>query len=163
MSLYLFRYNQLIIQNFLLGFSLFLLTEILIFIGLFVSWFYCGLNPSIWLGAAWAPEILQEPTPFFMPLYGTIILFISSCSLMWFELVFQLRFNSSELANALTLTIGMGIHFIGIQILEFSRLPFSFSDSIFSNLFFTITGLHLIHILIGLILLATLYCRLGVR
>ena len=44
------------------------------------------------------------------------------------------------------------------QFIEFSRLPFNYNDSIYSTMFYSITGLHLLHVVIGTILLLfTLY------
>lgn len=45
------------------------------------------------------------------------------------------------------------MHFLICQYIEFSRLPFNFKDSIYGTLFYSITGLHLIHVLIGSVLL----------
>ena len=55
------------------------------------------------------------------------------------------------------------IHFLTIQILEFTRLPFTFTDSIYGNLFFSITGLHFLHIIIGLMLLTIVTYRIVFR
>lgn len=62
---------------------------------------------------------------------------------------------------SLILTIGAGLHFLLIQILEFTRLPFSFTDSIYGNLFYSITGLHFLHILVGLSLLFIVLYRIS--
>ena len=148
-----YNYSQIVIKDFLLGFSLFLFTELLVFIALFWSWFYSAINPSIWLGGCWPPIGIEAPQHLGLPLYSTFILFTSSCFLVWFELALQLRSRQAEVILALTLTCGFGLHFLAIQILEFTRLPFSFTDSIYGNLFFAITGLHFLHIIIGLTLL----------
>ena len=82
---------------------------------------------------------------------------------MWFELSLQLRSRCSEVLGALVCTIFTGLHFLTVQILEFTRLPFSFTDSIYANLFYSITGLHFLHILVGLILLIIVYYRLTLQ
>lgn len=155
-----FQYSKTVIKDFLLGFSLFLMTEILIFIALFWSWIYSAINPSIWVGAVWPPIGIQAPNPLGLPLYSTFVLFTSSCSLVWFELALQTRSRFAEILLALVLTIGAGLHFLSIQILEFTRLPFTFTDSIYGNLFFSITGLHFLHIIVGLFLLIIVTYRL---
>ena len=45
-----FQYTKTVINNFLLGFLLFLMTEFLIFTALFWAWVYTAINPSIWVG-----------------------------------------------------------------------------------------------------------------
>lgn len=152
-----YYFSKIVIKDFILGFSLFLLTEILIFVALFWAWTYSAINPSIWVGSVWPPVGIQAPNPTALPLYSTYILFTSSCSLMWFELALQLRSRQAEVLLALTLTLSNGLFFLVIQTLEFIRLPFTFTDSIYGNLFFSITGLHFLHIIVGLFLL-TLVC-----
>ena len=158
-----FNYSNLVIKDFLLGFCLFLMTEILIFIALFWSWVYSAINPSIWVGGVWPPIGIQAPNPLALRLYSTLVLFTSRCSLVWFELALQVRSRFSEIFLSLVLTIGAGLHFLSIQILEFTRLPFSFTDSIYGNLFFSITGLHFLHIIIGLMLLTIVTYRIVFR
>lgn len=155
-----FRYTSIVIQDFLLGFLLFLLTEFLIFVALFAVWLYCAINPSIWVGGVWPPQAVYSPQPLYLPLYSTFILFTSSCSLIWFELSLQLRLPGTETLLALGLTIFAGFHFLLIQIIEFSRLPFNFSDSIYASTFYAITGLHFLHIIVGLGLLTGVLVRL---
>ena len=100
-----FHYSKTVINDFLLGFCLFLMTEILIFIALFWSWIYSSINPSIWIGGIWPPIGIQAPNPLALPLYSTFVLFTSSCSLVWFELALQVRSRFSEIFLSLVLTI----------------------------------------------------------
>ena len=55
--------------------------------------------------------------------------------------------------NFLLWVIFLGLHFLLTQFIEYSRLSISFNDSINSVLFFSITGLHLLHVVIGLLFL----------
>ena len=90
--------------------------------------------------------------------YITIILFTSSCYITWAELSLKLRLNRVETITALSLGIYASVHFLMCQFIEFSRLPFNYNDSIYSTMFYSITGLHLLHVVIGTILLLfTLY------
>lgn len=50
------------------------------------------------------------------------------------------------------------------QYIEFSRLPFTFRDTMYGTLFYSITGLHLCHVLIGsLLLFITLFLLLNIQ
>ena len=49
--------------------------------------------------------------------------------------------------------------FISLQIKEFRILALSINDSLYSSLFFFLTGLHFFHLSIGLILLIYFWCR----
>ena len=48
--------------------------------------------------------------------------------------------------------------FISLQIKEFRILALSINDSLYSSLFFFLTGLHFFHLSIGLILLIYFWC-----
>jgi len=155
-----FFYSKIIIKNFVLAFSFFLLTECLIFFALFWSLLYFSVNPAFWVGGVWPPIGIQAPSPFGLAFYNTFILFSSSCSLIWVELAIQTRARQSEVIIGLTLTIGAGIHFVCCQLLEFTRVSFTMNDGIYGCLFYSITGIHFIHILIGLFLIILLWCRI---
>merc|ERR1712061_393961 len=47
--------------------------------------------------------------------------------------------------------------FISLQIKEFSIMGLSINDSVYSCLFFFLTGLHFFHLLVGLFLLSLLF------
>lgn len=154
-----YDYYKIVTQNIVLGFNIFLLTEIIIFGSLFWCWLYSSINPAIWVGGVWPPVGIEAPNPLGLPLYNTFILFTSSCSLVWMELALQIRSRESEVLLALVLTISAGTHFLLCQILEFTRLPFNYADSIYSSLFYSITGLHFLHIIVGLVFLLLTFIR----
>jgi cytochrome c oxidase subunit 3 len=137
----------------ILGFNLFLLTEVLIFILLFWSWFHASMTPTIWIGNVWPTNGLIAPKWWGIALYNTLILFISSCYITWAELSLKLRQNQVETLTALFLGIQASLHFLVCQYIEFSRLPFCYRDSIYGTIFYSTTGLHLLHVMAGTILL----------
>jgi heme/copper-type cytochrome/quinol oxidase subunit 3 len=53
--------------------------------------------------------------------------------------------------------------FVGIQLMEWHGRPFSLSSSAYGSLFFTITGFHMAHVILGLLLLLplTIWSGLG--
>ena len=51
----------------------------------------------------------------------------------------------------------LGISFISLQIKEFRIIGLSINDSVYSCLFFFLTGLHFFHLLLGLLLLSLLF------
>jgi heme/copper-type cytochrome/quinol oxidase subunit 3 len=50
-------------------------------------------------------------------------------------------------------TVVLGTIFLGLQIYEFARAEFSPTDHAYASLWFTVLGLHGLHVLIGLLLL----------
>lgn len=135
------------------AFNIFLLTEVLVFVVLFWSWFHASIIPTIWIGNIWPSVGIEAPKWWGIGLYNTIILFTSSCYITWAELSLKLRSNKIETLTALILGVYASIHFLTCQYIEFSRLPFNYRDSIYGTMFYSITGLHLLHVVIGTILL----------
>jgi cytochrome c oxidase subunit 3 len=57
----------------------------------------------------------------------------------------------------------LGTIFVGIQLKEWHDHPYGLTTHLYGSLYFTITGFHLMHVLVGLIVLAflTLWTALG--
>lgn len=153
------NYNIIIYWNFILGFILFLITELIIFISVFWSWFHMSLIPNITYGGVW--PLYEFPTInwFGLALYNTLILYVSSCFISYWEISIKTKINKHNNLNFLYWVILLGLHFLLVQFIEYSRLPITINDSINSVLFFSITGLHLIHVIIGLIFLIIAFLR----
>ncbi len=49
----------------------------------------------------------------------------------------------------------LGLIFVALEFLEWKSKPFSLSDSLYSSLYFTTTGIDLVHLVIGIIAVAT--------
>merc|ERR1711861_18074 len=47
--------------------------------------------------------------------------------------------------------------FISLQIKEFRNMGFSINDSVYSSVFFFLTGLHFFHVVVGIILISILF------
>lgn len=137
----------------------------LIFIVLFWTYYNCSFYPSIWLGNTWPGVGLSHKIQWWSAgLYNSCILLLSSCFITWADLTLKLRTNIIESVTALVSAIFISIHFLMCQYIEFSRLPFTFRDTMYGTLFYSITGLHLCHVLIGsLLLFITLFLLLNIQ
>jgi len=60
----------------------------------------------------------------------------------------------------LLLTILLGLLFEMLQIIEYSLTPFNINDLVFGNIFYFLTGLHGLHVFIGIIFLSICFIRL---
>jgi cytochrome c oxidase subunit 3 len=56
---YLATYTPVAQKNLLLGIVLFIISEVMIFFGVFWGYFHSSLNPSVELGAIWPPKELE--------------------------------------------------------------------------------------------------------
>jgi heme/copper-type cytochrome/quinol oxidase subunit 3 len=50
----------------------------------------------------------------------------------------------------------LGAIFVGVQLLEWKAKPFSFGSELYGSVFFTITGFHMAHVVVGVIVLLIL-------
>jgi cytochrome c oxidase subunit III len=56
----------------------------------------------------------------------------------------------------MALAIALGICFIVIQLIEWNRRTYDMTSDLYGSLYFTITGFHLCHVVIGLLVLLLL-------
>src|SRR5207244_4523560 len=88
----------------------------------------------------------------------TVTLRTSSFTMHW-SLQPIKRGNRAGLKAGLTLTFLMGLAFLLTQLLEYARIGFTPHDTAFGTVFFSLTGLHGAHVLVGLTILAAMATR----
>jgi cytochrome c oxidase subunit 3 len=95
-----------------------------------------------------------------LPLLNTFILLLSGVTLT----ISHKSLLIGDLLNTkirLILTILLGLLFESLQIIEYCITPFNINDSVFSNVFYFLTGLHGFHVLVGIIFLIICFLRLN--
>jgi cytochrome c oxidase subunit 3 len=132
----------------LLGIYFFIASEVMLFGSFFTAYFFARVVVH---KGPWPPEPFELPV--YLALLNTIILVTSSFSMHW-ALQSIKRNNRSGLIAGLALTFGLGLTFLLIQAMEFTRLGFAPSDLAFGSTFYGLTGLHGAHVFVGLNLLA---------
>lgn len=123
-------------------------TEGALFAYLFFSYFYLALH-SI---SEWPPNgapHLNIATP------GTIILVAASVVVWWGERGIR-RGKTRQLIMGLSGAIILGISFLAMQAVEWHNEPFKLGSSVYSSLYFTITGTHILHVIVGLLMMGVL-------
>ena len=139
-----------------LGMWLFLLTELLLFGGLFIAfaWFYMRYRPDYHASAKELDRVIGA--------VNTLILLTSSLTVALGLRAFNL--GRARAANAfLWVTIGFGLVFLVIKGFEWSHkievglflnsdhlLDQSRGVIVFFGLYYTMTGLHALHIIVGM-------------
>ncbi|MCK5546839.1 MAG: heme-copper oxidase subunit III [Rhodospirillaceae bacterium] len=151
-----------------IGLPIFILSEVFIFLSLFVSYWMMRLGID---SAEWASLLPQnaDGTPamaMWIPAIMTVILVSSSLAIH----VGEEKLEHGDLAGFnkwLIITIVLGTIFLGFTIYEYEHLiglGFIPSTNIYSTAFYTITGFHASHVLIGLaVFIAVLLPSLGGR
>jgi cytochrome c oxidase subunit 3 len=130
-----------------LGMLLFIGSEIMLFGSFFTVYFFDRVvnNAKEW-----------PPAPFHFPIYvagiNTAILVTSSFTIHW-ALQSIKRGNRAGMQAGLVITFLLGLTFLLTQIREYSRIGFAPKDGAFASVFFSLTGLHGLHVFVGLCLL----------
>lgn len=137
----------------LLGMILFIGSELMLFAALFTAYFFIryGVANEQW------PPLKTNGEPFELPVVltgvNTLILVASSFTLWWGEKCLR-NGDRQGLIRGLWITILMGSTFLLIQLNEYANLGFTPQDRAFSGAFYTLTGFHGAHVLVGLIVLS---------
>jgi cytochrome c oxidase subunit 3 len=137
----------------LLGMYFFIASETMLFGSFFTIYFF---DRVIINAAEWPPPGFELPV--FLAFVNTCILVTSSFSMHW-ALQSIKRNNRSGLIAGLALTFMLGLCFLLIQAREYTRLGFAPKDHAFASTFFGLTGLHGIHVFVGLTLLGIALTR----
>lgn len=136
----------------------FILAEAMIFVSFFASYWFMRLTAP-----AWPPAGTVE-LPRVMPLVMTTVLVASSVTIHRGEALLQ-RGSRTGYIVWLLASIALGLLFLGMSAYEWSHLfhqGFSFETNAYSTVFYTITGFHGAHVIVGLaIFLAVLVPALG--
>jgi len=135
-----------------LGMLLFIGSEIMLFGSFFTAYFFVRVvNHDTWPAKG-------THLPVFVAGINTAILVTSSFTMHW-SLQSIKRGDRAGLKAGLTLTFLMGLAFLLTQLLEYARIGFTPHDTAFGTVFFSLTGLHGAHVLVGLTILAAMATR----
>jgi cytochrome c oxidase subunit 3 len=128
----------------MIGYKIFIITEIIIFISLFGVYLYSSIKPSIEINSIWEPKGIDKIDEISIPLLNTIIL-ISSALIITsshFSSLLQSKIEGMEKGIRLVL------FFLVLQYLEYINSSFDITSSIYGNIFYILTGLHVLHMII---------------
>lgn len=134
----------------ILGFALFLLTEVLAFFSVFWAFFHSSLSPSVEIGGSWPPMGITPLDPFAIPLLNTLLLLSSGAFVTYGHHALIAGDRKGAIVGTF-LTILLAVIFTALQYYEYSEAAFSMSDGVYGSAFYSTTGLHGIHVIIGTI------------
>merc|ERR1712217_247085 len=140
------KYEILLMVLFLV-FFLFLASEGLLFVSFFWASFHSLSSPTL---GSWPGEGFYLPDPCELTFSNTLLLSNAAISLgnAFISLEISLQFIILSSLSSFILAVA----FISLQIKEFRIMGLSINDSVYSSLFFFLTGLHFFHLLVGLFL-----------
>ena len=136
------------------GTVVWLASELMFFSGLFAAYFTIRAHD----GTPWPPpadklDVIQS---------GIFTLILLASSLTCQKALLDAERGRRTSARAwLVLTIVMGAAFVVNQAVEWLSVPFSTSTNAFGSMFFVMTGLHGLHVILGLVALTAVLGRMA--
>jgi cytochrome c oxidase subunit 3 len=151
------------LSNGMLGFILFIASEVMFFGGLFAAYFIARAD-----AAEWPPEYLLTPeqvaagvkleVEFALPLIATIVLVLSSVTIQLGVWSIQ-KGDRTALVRWLIVSVVLGLVFLTAQLYDYSQLPFRADDTVYGTTFYTLTGFHGAHVAGGVIFMMVVLAR----
>nr|QBL02043.1 cytochrome c oxidase subunit 3 [Phlebopus portentosus] len=134
------------------GFCLFVISEVFFFLAFFWAFFHLSLVPSIEIGGVWPPQGIIPLNALAIPLLNTVLLLSSGVSVTEFH---HALINGDKLKGmySLSATVLLASVFTALQYLEYVQSGFTIADSVYGSTFYSTTGLHGLHVLVGTIFL----------
>lgn len=137
------------------GLAFLIATEAALFAYLLFSYFLLASQaPGPWPPSG-APPILSAAI-------NTAILLASSLTAWWGQRGIE-KGSSPRLIGGLVASLILGSAFVAVQVHDWLHKPFSPRTDAYGSLFYTITGVHIAHVVVGLFILAclSLWAALG--
>jgi heme/copper-type cytochrome/quinol oxidase subunit 3 len=134
-----------------LGMVLFLVSEFFLFGSLFWTYYYLRAKTAVWPPAG---VVLDNNLAY----VNTAILLISSVFVWWAGWAVR-RGRLKGLAAGLSISIFLGLAFLGITGYEWTHEPFRPWSQAYGSIFYTLTGFHALHVFGGVLLLSALLTR----
>lgn len=132
----------------------FIVAEAMIFVSFFANYWFMRLTAPYW------PPTGTPVMPKILPMVMTVTLVASSFTIHYGEHLLA-KGNRGGFVNWLLITIALGVAFMSMSAYEWNHLihqGFVFDTNAYSTVFYTITGFHGGHVLVGLcIFLALLF------
>ncbi|HEY5337729.1 MAG TPA: cytochrome c oxidase subunit 3 [Rhizomicrobium sp.] len=126
-------------------------TEASLFAYLLFSYFYLAVQPHL---PGTFPQGGMPSLALALP--DTAILLLSSVAVGWAQYNIE-RDDNKRLCWGLGIGAVLGMIFVVIQYFEWLGKPFGLASSPYSSLYFTITGFHMAHVVIGVLMLWALF------
>merc|ERR1712217_715811 len=152
----LFKKYEILLFVLFSVFFIFVLSELLLFVSFFWASFHSLSSPTL---GSYPGEGFYLPDPCELTFSNTLLLSNAAVSLggafvsLEISLQFIIIFSLSSFILA--------VSFISLQVKEFRIMGLSINDSVYSSLFFFLTGLHFFHLLVGLFLLSLFFWGCG--
>lgn len=180
-------YSDQMDRSFRWGMGWFIFSEVMFFAAFFGALFYARVYSVPWLGGEDSHGVLTQsllwphyeaawPTngpgdiggffapmdPWDLPAINTLILLSSGATITWAHWGL-IQENRRQMLKGLAATIGLGLLFLTLQMIEYRHayqdFHLSLGSGIYGSTFFMLTGFHGLHVTIGAMILIVILLR----
>lgn len=145
-----------------LGMILFIVSEAVMFGAFFAQYFYNRIISEKWPNPAGLPPGFERVPAFPLPVILTVVLVASGFTAHNAQTAIR-KNDRDAFTGWLIVTIGLGLAFLAGQAFEYTNLivqeHFSIRSGIYGSVFFTLTGLHGLHVTVGVLALIAILIR----
>ena len=145
-----------------LGIILFIISEAVMFGAFFAQYFYNRILSESWPTQVGLPEGFKGVPAYPLPVIMTVLLVASGFTAHWAQSAIR-RDDRDQFQGWMIVTIVLGLAFLGVQAYEYANFilidHFTITSGIYGTLFFSLTGLHGLHVTVGAILLIGVMIR----
>lgn len=127
-------------------------TEAALFGSLIFGYYYLASSSPQW------PPFGLHPPDIYHGTFGTALLFSSSIAMYWADVSIR-RGKTLQLMIGLAITMVEAAFFLGIELVDYAASDFGPQENAYASLFFTITGIHALHVFVGILLMSGLMLR----
>jgi heme/copper-type cytochrome/quinol oxidase subunit 3 len=137
----------------LLGVMLFIVSESMFFLGLFLAWFYLRATSA----GGWPPPGVTPPPA--LPAYiNTAVALLSSVAMLFAERAVA-RDRQRDLLIGISIAGALGIAFMAIQSVEFTVLAALAQGSAYGSAFTVLLIFHVLRVFVGVALMGVVLVR----
>ncbi len=130
-----------------MGMVLFVAGEAMFFAALFAAYFSVRAAAKVWPPASIGIPELPVPA-------ALTVTLVTSSVVLQFGLRAMRQGRVAAFKRLLGLTILLGLCFLALQGFDYSQLTFGVKQGIYPSLFYVMTGLHMAHVIGGVVLLS---------
>ncbi|NMF67005.1 cytochrome c oxidase subunit 3 [Brasilonema octagenarum] len=141
----------------LFGFTVFLLSESIVFLSFFFTYIALRLTTPNWL-----PPGVSGPELSGFTIFNTLVLLSSSLVIQLAENALKRR-KIRKFRLLWLITSAMGTYFLIAQAIEWSQLNFGLTTGLVGGTFYVLTGFHGLHVLVGVLLQILMVIRSFIR
>lgn len=154
------KHNQKINASLSYGFTIFMLSEICVFGGLFWGFFDRAFHPSVSLQSLYMPSGTHGLPSLGLVFRGSLLLSLSCTAFNAMKRALMLGENNrARFWGFLSFCIGLA--FLFQQMEEYESIPYMMSLNAHCSFFYAITGLHGFHVAIGILFIGTILDRIS--